>query len=323
MAASSPMLAERQHIWRHRVRSGKVILVDTTVCRINFSGNMALLFIVLDQTERFSVDVGLRNRNIELEEELALKTRELELAGKVLDSFSYLVSHDMRSPLLVIDGFGLELAEHNGGELTAEGQHFVSRIRQSAQHMGKLIDEMLVLARVTRVPLNFESIDITAMCNGIVEAQAAGEPGRSVSVDVQDGMRCMGDAGMVRLVLGNLLENAWKFTSRRDEPWVTVGCKAVPERDDPVFFVSDNGAGFDMALADKLFVAFRRLHSTREFPGTGVGLAIAQRIVTRHGGEIWAESQEGKGSTFFFTLGRHESSVASDLMAADPEPADE
>jgi PAS domain S-box-containing protein len=312
LAATTPMLTERQHIWRHRVRGGKVILVDSTVCRINFTGRMALLFVVLDETERMSVENRTRRSNVELEKELAEKTRELELAGKVLDSFSYLVSHDMRSPLLVIDGFGLELAEQNGGELNEQGMHFVGRIRQSAQHMSKLIDEMLLLAKVTRVPLAPETVDLTTMCNSIVEELQAREPNRSVSVDIQDGMQCVGDAMMVRLVLANLLENAWKFTSRRAEPWVTVGRKDMPEREGPVFFVSDNGAGFDMAYADKLFVAFRRLHSTREFPGTGVGLAIAQRIVARHGGEIWAESQLAVGATFYFTLGRHMGTTSPD-----------
>lgn len=303
-AATSPLLAERQHIWRHRLRSGKIVLVDTTVTRISLEGQMALMFVVVDETERQLADSRSRKIQADLEQALDDKTRELALSASVLESFSYLVSHDMRSPLLVIDGFGQELADGGGGELNDQGRHFVSRIRQSAQHMSGLIDEMLLLAKVTRVPLVIETIDLTEMADDLVRALREAEPGRRISVDIQPAMGCRGDAGLVRLVMGNLIQNAWKFTSRRPEPWVRIGSVASPEHGGPVYFVSDNGAGFDMQYADKLFVAFRRLHSTREFPGTGVGLAIAHRIVTRHGGEIWAESEPGVGSTFHFTLGR-------------------
>lgn len=303
-------LAQQQRIVQHRLASGDLMLVESSACPVEFSGRKAAMFVVTECAGRDDAS-DMRHRNEELEQTLRSTDMELDLARKVIDSFSYLVSHDLRSPLLVIDGFSTELEDGRGGELSPQGKHFVGRIRQSTLHMGRLIDEMLQLSRVTRAPLHKQPLDLTPVCQGLVDELRTTEPGRKVDVELTPALPCVADAAMLRLVLSQLLGNAWKFTSKREDAWIRVGMKALPDHAEPVYFVSDNGAGFDMEQAGKLFVAFQRLHSTREFPGTGVGLAIAHRIVIRHGGQMWAESTQGQGSTFFFTLPQHAQSQAS------------
>ncbi|MDP3138298.1 MAG: ATP-binding protein, partial [Burkholderiaceae bacterium] len=303
-------LAQRQRIVQHRLGSGELMLVESSATPVEFSGRQAVMFVVTECAGHNDAS-DLRLRSAELEGALRNTATELDLARKVIDSFSYLVSHDLRSPLLVIDGFSTELEDGNGGELSSQGKHFVGRIRQSTLHMGRLIDEMLQLSRVTRAPLHKQPMDLTPVCRGLVDELRGMEPGRKVDVELASTLPCMADAAMLRLALSQLLSNAWKFTSKREDAWIRVGVKTLPDHAEPVYFVSDNGAGFDMEQAGKLFVAFQRLHSTREFPGVGVGLAIAHRIVIRHGGQMWAESAQGQGSTFFFTLPRHAEPQAS------------
>ncbi|MDO8280834.1 MAG: ATP-binding protein [Burkholderiaceae bacterium] len=301
-------LVQRQRIVQHRLGSGELMLVESSASPIEFSGRKAVMFVVTECASRDETS-DVRLRNAALEQALRRTDMELDLARKVIDSFSYLVSHDLRSPLLVIDGFSTELEDGNGGELSPQGKHFVGRIRQSTQHMGRLIDEMLQLSRVTRAPLHKQPVDLTPVCQGLVDELRGLEPGRKVDVELAPALPCVADAAMLRLVMSQLLGNAWKFTSKRADAWIRVGMKTLPDHAEPVYFVSDNGAGFDMEQAGKLFVAFQRLHSTREFPGTGVGLAIAHRIVIRHGGQMWAESVQGQGSTFYFTLPQHAESA--------------
>ncbi len=291
-------------IWRHRKKDGTVFLVEVVTRVITFDENPAKLVLVTDATERLVVDSKLRRNQARLEQDLAARTRDLDLAGKVLESFSFLVSHDLRSPLQVIDGFARELAVKHSGVLDEQGRHYVNRIRASTQHMGQLIDAMLLLSRVTRAPIKTGQVDLAVLAQAAVEANRTREPGRDVTVELEQPMTCYGDAGLLRQVMTSLVDNAWKFTARRPAGWIKIGQKVSDDAREIIYFVSDNGAGFDMAYADKLFVAFQRLHSTVEFPGVGVGLAIAHRIVTRHGGRIWAESAIGAGSTFYFTLGR-------------------
>ncbi|MBC7437292.1 MAG: PAS domain S-box protein [Bdellovibrionales bacterium] len=290
-------------IWRHRKQDGTVFLVEVVTRPITFDDRPARLVLVTDATERQVVDSRLRRSQTRLERALEEKTRDLDLAGKVLESFSYLVSHDLRSPLQVIDGFSRELAVKSGDNLGEQGRHYISRIRASTQRMGLLIDAMLLLSRVTRAPIRNEQVDLAPLAQSVVDERRAAGPGRNVTVDVERPMICTGDPGLLKLVMASLVDNAWKFTSRRPAgAWIRIGQKISEDAREMVYFVSDNGAGFDMAYADKLFVAFQRLHSTAEFEGAGVGLAIAHRIVTRHGGRIWAESGSS-GSTFFFTIG--------------------
>jgi light-regulated signal transduction histidine kinase (bacteriophytochrome) len=235
--------------------------------------------------------------------ELKAANRELEAANHELEAFSYSVSHDLRSPLRSIDGFSKGLLEDYSDKLDEEGRDDLRRVRAAAQRMGQLIDDMLKLSRVTRVELRAAPVNLSAMVQEIFAEFAQQEPQRKVRLSIAPDVVITGDANLLRIALGNLIGNAWKFTARRDDAAIEFG--VIDEKDRRVFFVRDNGAGFDMAFASKLFGAFNRLHSNADFPGTGVGLAIVQRVILRHGGHVWAESVVERGATFFFTLGSH------------------
>lgn len=225
---------------------------------------------------------------------------ELEASNLELEAFSYSVSHDLRAPLRAIDGFSQAVLEEHGGKLDAQGLQDLQRVRAAASRMGALIEDMLILSRTTRAEMKRQSVDLSAVCEEIVAGLREEHRDRKVEVAIASGVIAQGDLGLVRAALANLLSNAWKFTGRRDHASIQFG--AQPIRGDLVFFIRDNGEGFDMKYADRLFAPFQRLHSPDEFPGTGVGLATVQRIVRRHGGKIWAESEPGVGSTFYFTL---------------------
>jgi len=232
--------------------------------------------------------------------ELKLLNAKLETSNAEIEAFSYSVSHDLRTPLRAIDGFSQALLEDYGAVLQAEGKDYLRRLRAAAQNMARLIDDLLRLSRVTRAELVWGEVDVSAMCREIGAELAASAPDRRVELVVEDGLTVHGDAQWLRQAFENLLGNAWKFTSKTPRPRIEVG--TTPDRAETVYFVRDNGAGFAMARADKLFAAFQRLHTAEEFPGTGIGLAIVRRIVHRHGGRIWATAEVGKGATFYFTL---------------------
>lgn len=235
-----------------------------------------------------------------LERRVAERTAQLEATTKELESFSYSVSHDLRAPLRAIDGFSRILLEDYGQDLTPEGRQHLDRIRSAAQRMALLIDDLLNLSRLTRAHLRHEPLDLTALAQDIASELRRAEPGRSVEFIIADGLRAEGDPSLMRAALQNLLGNAWKFSGRRERARVEVGSE--DKNGERIYFVRDNGAGFDMSYADKLFGAFQRLHGMTDFPGTGVGLATVQRIIHRHGGRIWADAQVEKGATFYFTL---------------------
>jgi light-regulated signal transduction histidine kinase (bacteriophytochrome) len=220
------------------------------------------------------------------------------------------VSHAVRAPLRAIDGFGQALVEDFPEHLPGDAKRYLSRIRTSTQHMAQLIEDLLNLARVSREPLERATVDLSQVARRVADEFQQREPGRAVEVSVWDGMRTEADPYLLRVAFENLIGNAWKFTSKSATPRIEVG--ALEDHGRTTFFVRDNGAGFEMAYADKLFGAFQRLHSTSEYPGTGIGLATVQRIVRRHGGRIWAEAEVGKGAAFFFTL----SSAAEEAAAA-------
>jgi signal transduction histidine kinase len=227
--------------------------------------------------------------------------KELEQANKELEAFSYSVSHDLRAPLRAIDGFSKALLDKYADKLDKEGCHFLNRVRTGTQKMSALINDLLNLSRITRAPLRREPISLTELAKSVIADLQEKEPSRKITIQIANGLATQGDARLVTIVLVNLLGNAWKFTSKQLEPQVVLGSKRMGSED--VFFVQDNGAGFDMAYADKLFAPFQRLHQDSDFEGTGIGLATVQRVISRHGGRIWAESAVGKGATFFFTLG--------------------
>jgi PAS domain S-box-containing protein len=224
-----------------------------------------------------------------------------EAANQELEAFSYSVAHDLRAPLRAIDGFGLALEEDSAGQLDATSTDHLKRIRGSAQHMGHLIDGLLGLSRVTRGDLTREKVDLTRIAQSSGARLREAQPQREVELVVEEGLFVEGDARLVTAALDNLLSNAWKFTGKRPQARIEVG-RLEQEEEKPVFFVRDNGVGFDPAYAHKLFGAFQRLHATAEFEGSGIGLATVQRIVRRHGGRIWADSEVGRGATFYFTL---------------------
>ncbi|MBP3956722.1 PAS domain-containing sensor histidine kinase [Gemmata sp. G18] len=238
--------------------------------------------------------------NEELERRVTERTVQLEAANRELEAFCFSVSHDLRAPLRALDGFSQELLQGYSDRLDETGQHYLRRVRAGTQRMGQLIDDLLKLSRVTRSEMRHERVDLTAMAGDVVAELREREPGRSISFTARPGLSAVGDPPLIRVVLDNLLGNAWKFTAKNPTATIAFDCVEVQGR--PALVVRDDGAGFDMAFVGKLFGAFQRLHSDRDFSGTGVGLATVQRAVRRHGGEIWAEGAIGHGAAFFFTL---------------------
>jgi PAS domain S-box-containing protein len=233
--------------------------------------------------------------------ELQQYAASLRAANRELEAFSYSVSHDLRSPLRSIDGFSQALMEDCGGQLGSQGETHLQRIRSAAQRMGQLIDDLLKLARVTRAELTFETVDLSAIAQRTLTRLAETHGGRRVDWQVQPGLSANGDARLLEIAITNLLENAWKFTGKKPTARIEFGARNGEGRPRE-FFVRDDGAGFDEAYGSKLFGAFQRLHHASDFPGTGIGLATVQRIVTRHGGHIRAEGRPDHGATFSFTL---------------------
>ncbi|MGE0546302.1 MAG: response regulator [Kofleriaceae bacterium] len=238
----------------------------------------------------------------ELAETRADLVGELERKNKELEAFSYSVSHDLRTPLRTIDGFSKALLDENFGSLDERGRNYLQRVRAAAQRMSELIDDMLQLSRVSLAELTRDTVNLTAVARSVADELARSNPDRTVDIEVQPGLSVVGDVRLLRVLLENLIGNAWKFTAKVEAPAIRIGCEERAEG--TAYFVQDNGAGFDMAYAEKLFRPFQRLHSDKEFPGTGIGLATVYRIVDRHGGRVWAESAVGRGAKFLFTLRR-------------------
>jgi PAS domain S-box-containing protein len=236
----------------------------------------------------------------QLNESVSARSKELEVINQELEAFSYSVSHDLRAPLRAIDGFSRTLLNEYANCLDDKGQDRLRRVRAAAQRMAELIDDLLMLSRVTRTEIKWESVDLTQLANVVIESLRQDEPERALQFSVQPGMIAHGDVRLLRIVMDNLLGNAWKFTSRRPKAIIEVGCDLNEKI--LTYFVRDNGAGFDMIYADKLFGAFQRLHDAGEFPGTGIGLATVQRIIHKHGGHVWADSAVDQGAVFYFTL---------------------
>ncbi|HSR65150.1 MAG TPA: CHASE domain-containing protein [Xanthomonadaceae bacterium] len=252
---------------------------------------------VEDVTDRVRAEAQVLALNRSLEARVATRTHELTMANRELERFAYSVSHDLRAPLRAIDGFSRLLGDRYTAQLGEEGREYVARVRSAAARMGELIDSMLKMARLSRGDLRLRELDLSRMAADAVAELRASEPQRKVHVEIQPGLTAVGDSGLARSLLQNLLGNAWKFTREREEGEVVFG--RTPQGE---FFVRDNGAGFDPGYADKLFRPFQRLHSQAEFAGHGIGLASVKRIVERHGGGIRAEGTPGAGATFYFTL---------------------
>lgn len=255
----------------------------------------------LDITEQKRTEQTIRDLAATLELKVAERTAALEASNRELESFSYSVSHDLRAPLRAIEGFTRILQEEHGATLSPEAQALLQRVIKASKRMSALIDDLLVLARLSRAELEREKINLSEIAGSVVSELRQGTPTREVDVEIEPELFVDGDVRLLRTVLENLLGNAWKFSARKEK--ARIAMKRVPSGEgETVICIEDNGAGFDMEYVGKLFGVFQRLHSESEFPGVGVGLASVQRVIRRHGGRVWAESSPGQGARFYFSL---------------------
>jgi PAS domain S-box-containing protein len=267
-----------------------------------FSDDSKLLTCAIrDISHRKQIEQQITNLN----EQLEARASQLEDANRELEAFSYSVSHDLRAPLQTIDGFTRIVIEDYSEQLDRDGLDYLDRVRNGCRRMSEIVDALLVLAKMTRAELKHTDADLTAVARTVAQELAQRAPGRTVEFAIADGLTAHCDAQLVRVVFENLLGNAWKFSAKHERARIEVGTIPQPSGD-RVFFVRDDGAGFDMARAKRLFTAFKRLHDQSDFSGTGIGLATVQRIIHRHGGKIWAEGAVERGATFCFTLPQRE-----------------
>jgi PAS domain S-box-containing protein len=278
-------------------KDGTEFPVEISLSPLETEEGILVTAAIRDVTERKLAEEKIKRLNKDLEE----RAIQLETTNKELEAFSYSVSHDLRAPLRTIDGFSLAVLEDFGDQLNDEGRNYLIRIRTAAQRMAQLIDDLLNLSRVTRAPLNPESTNLSSIAQNIVRELQQTDTNRIVEFAIAPNIVVGSDPRLMKVVLENLLNNAWKFTSKQEFARIEFGVKD-DSTDGRVYYIRDNGAGFDMAYVNKLFGVFQRLHTNSEFPGIGIGLAIVQRIINRHGGRVWAEGEVDKGAVFCFTL---------------------
>ncbi len=286
----------RNEEFEFRMKNGEIRTWLFSAEPIEIGDEPCLISITTDITERKRAEEKLKQALSNLEQ----SSNQLAAINKELETFSYSVSHDLRAPLRSIDGFSQALLEDHLDKLDEQGKDYLNRLRAASQKMGELIDGLLKLSRLTRSDMHKQKVDLSALAEEITTRLQETQPERQVKVVIGRGLTASGDRQLLRALLENLLGNAWKFTGKCPQAKIEFG--ATQNGDKKAYFVRDNGAGFDMTYADKLFSAFQRLHETTEYPGTGIGLATVQRIINRHGGNIWAEGAVGKGATFYFTL---------------------
>jgi len=287
---------------KNRAKDGTFYWVDTTIVPfLNEHGKpRQYVAIRADITARKKIETEILELNSSLEHRVKERTLQLEAANKELEAFSYSVSHDLRAPLRAVDGFSQAVEEDYGTLLPEEGRRYLKTIRGGAQRMGALIDDLLAFSRLSRQPLNMQPVNSESLVRNILGDLQSQQPDRQVQIRLGDLPSCQGDPALLKQVWVNLLSNAFKYTHKRKEAVIEIGCQR--EQNSEIYFVRDNGTGFDMQYAHKLFGVFQRLHRAEDYEGTGVGLAIVQRIVHRHGGRVWAKGGLDRGATFYFTL---------------------
>jgi light-regulated signal transduction histidine kinase (bacteriophytochrome) len=264
------------------------------------NSSLQIFGIAVDITERKEAEEKMKHLNEDLEQRVIERTKELQETNKELESFSYSVSHDLRAPLRAIDGFSRALQEEYESKFDEQGLDYLSRIRSATNRMGQLIDDMLKLSRITRHVLHKENVNVSNLARSVFNELLEEDDTRNIELIIQDEIFINADLHLINIILQNLIGNAIKFTGKIKDAKIEIG-KTV-KGDKSAIYIKDNGAGFDMKYVDKLFGAFQRLHSGKEFAGTGIGLSIVQRIIHKHGGQIWAEGEIGKGATFYFVF---------------------
>lgn len=299
---------DRLLVWLH-LDAGLILRMQTAKGWLFVIGSAVLLYIVLRSYERRGGDAmvalinsrnEVRKANADLERRVTERTRQLEAANRELEAFAYAVSHDLRAPLRSMSGFSQILQETAPAGLDEKSRHYLQRIQDASLRMSGLIEDLLNLSRIGRSDLTARPISLSQIAGEAAASMRERYPAREVHLEIAPGMDVNADPRLLRIALENLLSNAWKYTARTSQAQVNVGTQAGEHG--PVYFVRDNGIGFDMKYADKLFVPFQRLHPETEFPGSGIGLVTIQRIIARHGGRIWADAKPDEGATFYFTL---------------------
>jgi light-regulated signal transduction histidine kinase (bacteriophytochrome) len=299
---------DRLLVWLH-LDPHLILQLQTAKGLLFVVGSAVLLYVVLGRYDRRGRDAmaaliesrnQTRQANADLERRVADRTRQLEAANRELEAFAYAVSHDLRAPLRSMSGFSQILQQNAPPGLDDKSLHYLQRIHDASVRMSSLIDDLLNLSRIGRSELTARPISLSQIAAEAAAAVRERHPTRDVQLEIAPGMEVSADPRLLRIALENLVSNAWKYSSRRPQAHVSIGTQAGEHG--PVYFVRDDGVGFDMKYADKLFVPFQRLHPEAEFPGSGVGLVTVQRIVARHGGRIWASAKPDEGATFYFTL---------------------
>ncbi len=286
----------KQFIFPHRLADGEIRTVEVNSSPINVNNRQILFSIIQDVTIREQAAKEI----MKLNENLKQRNNEIEFINNELKAFSYSVSHDLKAPLRSMSGFSNALLEDYNEKLDAQGKQYLQKIQESGDLMTRLIDDLMMLSRVTTRDINYGKVNLSELAREVVTELSKTDPEHKVQTVIAPEMIAYGDRSLLRIVLSNLIGNAWKFSGKVAEPRIEIGVSK--QNDDTVYFIRDNGAGFDMDYADKLFKPFQRLHTASEFTGTGIGLSIVQRIVHRHGGRVWAEGKPGEGATFYFTL---------------------
>ncbi|RYF40114.1 MAG: PAS domain-containing sensor histidine kinase [Comamonadaceae bacterium] len=313
-SATAPRIGGRLELIALRA-DGSRFPVELTVSRVRGMDPAGFTAIIRDLTQRRETEAlakaaqealaesgrALGAMNTELEERVRQRTAQLEEALRELEAFSYSIAHDLRAPLTSIDGFVRSLDIHSEGVKDEKSRHYIARVRASVRHMSEMTDGLLALAKLARQPMRREQADLAALARSAFDELREMEPRADARLDAPQALPVQGDPTLLARVVANLVQNAWKFSARMPATRIQLGSHL--SEGETVYFVRDQGAGFDMQYAGRLFKQFQRLHASTEFEGTGIGLALVQRIVSRHGGRIWAQAQVGQGATFFFTLG--------------------